>query len=150
MILDQNLTLVNSAESVRGADKLLGDVLDLRGAGSQVSQPWGLGKPLYMIVQVTDAFAGGTSAAFALRGNGVLTSGDLRAAGQVVLSQGPVIPVARLTADSLHVLTLEQSVDWPRYVQAYVDVAGTFTAGAVRAFISMDADVRRAYVDARN
>lgn len=87
----------------------------------------GAGRPLYLVLHVVEAFAGGTSLAVALQ-----DSANNSTFADVVAS--PAIALANLTLGKKVVLGLPPGLR--RYLRANYTVSGTFSAGKVTAHIT--------------
>lgn len=87
----------------------------------------GAGRPLYLVLHVVEAFAGGTSLAVALQ-----DSANNSTFADVVVN--PAIPLAGLTLGKKVVLGLPPGLR--RYLRANYTVSGTFSAGKVTAHIT--------------
>lgn len=87
----------------------------------------GAGTPIYLNIRVSTAFAGGTSAQFALR-----TDSDTTITNGTVLIETPAIVVGSLTAGAWVLrVPLPYTVDANRYVGLTVTCVGNVTAGAI-------------------
>ena len=133
------------------ATTLLGDVMDLGSA-----RDIGAGKPIYLVIQVSTAFAGGTAMQFVL-------ASDSQAAISVDGSETrhnvtDVFTVAQLTAGFSMSVALsagdtaqgEDTAGYERYLGILGIGTGTQTAGAINAFLSPDPVGYVTYPDGNN
>ena len=148
MIMDKGNEFAAAEEvTLNAGTNLIGDVMDL-----EVVRDIGLGKPMYLVIQVSTTFAGGTSFGFIL-------ASDAQAA------------IAADGSETRHFLTdtfLEADLVSGSFEQVYAlpmgDVAnsvtpyerylgilgvgvGTHTAGKINAFLTIDPHGWRAYPD---
>jgi len=102
----------------------------------------GPGEPLYLVVQVGETdFAGGTSIAFDFE-----TATDLAFTSPVDKIVIAAIATANLTAGT-EVIKVRLPHGLLRFVRMEYTVVGTFTAGAINAYISKDVDSWKAFPD---
>ena len=152
MWLDKRSEFADAIAVTLGAGtNLIGDVMDL-GQNRDIGQ----GHPLYLVLQVTTAFAGGTSMQFVLAsdsGAAIATGGaETRHLATDVLTD------AQLTLGFTAVFPLPmgdtaQGEDTPGY-ERYLGIlgigTGTHTAGAVNAFLTPDPYGWTSYPDGNN
>lgn len=130
---------------------LIGDVMDLG-----VARDIGAGKPIYLVIQVSTAFAGGTSMQFVLASDSaaaIATDGS-----ETRHNVTDVFTVAQLTAGLSFSFALmagdtargEDTVGYERYLGILGIGVGTHTAGAIRAFLSPDPVGYVMYPDGNN
>lgn len=151
MIMDEGLEFAD-AENVSTAGpatNLIGDVIDLG-----VVRDIGQGHPLYLVVQVSTDFAGGTSMQFILASDSqaaIAVDGsesrhylsDVFAVGDLVKGFRMVIPLPMgSVAGSI--------TPYERYLGILGVSGGTHSAGAIDAFLTSDPTGWRAYPDANN
>ncbi len=130
---------------------LLGDVMDL-----SVNRDVGQGHPMYLVLQVTTAFAGGTSYQFHLAsdsGAAIAVDGsETRHFSTDVYTQ------AQMTAGFTAVFPLpmgdtargEDTAGYERYLGITLTDVGSSTAGAINAFLTPDPYGWTTYPDANN
>ena len=130
MITDKLLRL-SDAQAILGADLAATDVIDLSQA-----RDIGEGADLYMVVTVITGFTAGTSIEFIVKGStdativtGDTTLGTSGAIGQANLSAGAQFFVR---------INPQFASTGLRYIGAFYDVTGTFTAGTVTTDIVLD------------
>jgi hypothetical protein len=109
------------------------DVFDL-----QAIRDAGAGEPVYLVVQVTTAFSGGTSANFEL----ITGSNEAVDADVNVVVDTNAIPVASLTAGKRYFLTIPEHKlpTGQRYVAVRTTCVGAVAAGAITAAIVRNPD----------
>lgn len=151
MILDELLEFSDAGALATGTGRSLhGDVIDL----GATPQDFGVGEPLYLVIQVTTAVtsAGAATVSFELVSDaaaGIATDGTAtehlvtEAIGKATLVAGYqrawVIPPG--TADN----------NYERYLGVISNVGtAALTAGAINAFITKDAALWKSYPDAAN
>jgi len=130
---------------------LLGDVMDL-----SVNRDVGQGHPMYLVLQVTTAFAGGTSYQFILASDSGATIAvdgtETRHLATDVYTQ------AQMTAGFTTVFPLpmgdtargEDTAGYERYLGILLVDVGSSTAGAINAFLTSDPYGWISYPDANN
>lgn len=130
---------------------LLGDVMDLTS-----NRDVGQGHPMYLVLQVTTAFAGGTSYQFILAsdsGATIATDGtETRHLATDVYTQ------AQMTAGFTTVFPLpmgdtargEDTVGYERFLGILLVDVGSSTSGAINAFLTPDPHGWTAYPDGNN
>lgn len=138
MILDRNLEFADAVQvTLAAGTNLIGDVVDL-----EVVRDIGFGRPLYLVVQVDTAFAGGTSFQFVLASDAqaaITTDGtetrhylsDVFAVADLI--QGFQLAIALPMGD------VAASVNpYERYLGVLGVGVGTQTAGSVNLFLTLD------------
>lgn len=140
MILDRNLEFADAraADGV-AANALFGDVIDLDTAGRDLIDT------LYLVINVSTAFTGGTSAQFDLR----TSSTENLATAPITLATTGAIPVASLPRGAVFIIPLPRGL-FERYAGIWLTRVGTISAGAVNAFLTTDVPNWKAYADAQN
>ena len=152
MIMDENAEFADAVAVPTGgaATTLVGDVMDL----GIVNRDIGQGKPLYLVLNVDTAIAGGTAVQFVLASDSqaaISTDGsesrhflsDVFAVADLI--QGFQIVVALPMGDVAASVT-----PYERYLGILVVGTGTQTAGAINAFLTLDPAGWRGYPDAQN
>ncbi len=151
MILDSRLEPADAVQITFGAGtNLIGDVIDLGSPARDIGQ----GQPLYMNIQVSTAFAGGTAMQFILASDStavIATSGvetrhflsDVFL--DATLIQGFAFSFALPMGD-----VAASVVPYERYLGVLGVGTGTHTAGAIDAFLTIDPHGWRSYPDAVN
>lgn len=105
------------------------DILDW-GSG-MTGLEMGAGNPVWLNIRVSTAFAGGTSAAFAL-----VTDSDTTITNGTTIYTTPAIVTASLTVGTWILrMPLPVEVDPNRYVGLVVTCVGNMTAGAIDAWL---------------
>ena len=154
MWLDESAEFADALDTfalAAGSTALLGDVMDLG-----VLRDIGQGHPIYLKIQVTTAYAGGTSMQFIL-------ASDAQAAIAVDGTEtrhwaSDVFTDAQLTAGLSFGFALpfgdtargEDTVGYERYLGILGVDVGTHTAGAINAFLTPDPGGWTAYPDGAN
>ena len=152
MIMDEGLEFADAENVSTGgaATNLIGDVIDLG-----VVRDIGQGHPLYLVIQVSIDFAGGTAMQFIL-------ASDSQAAIAVDGSESrhylsDVFLDADLTAGDFRMViplpmgSVANSITpYERYLGILGVGTGTHSAGAIDAFLTSDPIGWRAYPDANN
>ena len=140
-----------ATQGAAGSTALVGDVMDL-----SVNRDIGQGHPMYLVIQVTTAFSGGTSAQFTLASD---SSATIAVDGnQTNHWQSDVFTTAQLTAGFTFGFALpfgdtargEDTAGYERYLGILVTDVGTNTAGAINAFLTPDPYGWTAYPDGNN
>ncbi len=151
MILDERSEFADALAIPTGgaATTLLGDVMDLESV-----RDIGQGHPLYLVIQVSTAFVGGTSFQFVL-------ASDAQAAISVDGTESrhylsDVFAVADLVQGFQMIIPLPMGdvaasvTPYERFLGILGVGAGTQTAGAINAFLTPDPHGWRSYPDANN
>lgn len=134
MILDAQNRFSNAQAVFSNASAVRStDVFDL-----QAIRDAGAGEPVYLAIQVTTAFSGGTSANFEL----ITGSNEAVDADVNVVVDTNAIPVADLTAGKRYFLTIPEHKlpRGQRYVAVRTTCVGNVTAGAITAAIVRNPD----------
>jgi hypothetical protein len=142
MLIDERLTFAwDEAPEGSAGTTVLGDVIDLT---EEVDQ--GEGYPLYLVIKIGTATAGGTSIDFQLitADNAALSSGD------VTLYSTGAIATAAMTAGATVAMIAIPKADYKRYLGMKITEVGTFSAGTIKAFITQDPPAWRAYPEGNN
>ncbi len=130
---------------------LIGNVMDLG-----VSQDIGAGHPIYLIIQVTEQFAGGTACQFVLASD---AQDPLAADGSETRHYASdVLTVAQLTPGFTMSIPLpsgdtiqgEDTAGYERFLGMETIITGTMSAGAINAFLSPDSYGNVTYPDGNN
>jgi hypothetical protein len=142
MIIDDTMTLVDDADFFGAAATAnIGDILDIGTDGAFHSNLQG-----GLLLQITEAMVGGTSAQFQLVSDStdtIATNGD-----QTIHAVTNVYLVAELTLGKRIFIPIPQGDTFERYLALQVTRVGTSTEGEISAFILKDAQMWRAYADA--
>jgi len=119
----------------------IGDALDL-----SVVSDMGEGYPMYLVIQMSTAAAGGTSAAFNLvtADNEALTTNPV-----TLFSTGPIVTASLILNASVIVIAIPKA-DYKRWLGLTITEVGNFTTGAIRAFLTQDPPAWRAYAEGLN
>ena len=140
MWTDRTLTFARG-ETVRGSDKILGDVIDLGApytpkAGTSVSSSllFGVGKPMALVIQTRVAMVAGTSITFSLRSSAAAALSSPRTHMSVTGLTAQLTVGASIIAYLPYITWLP----YLRYLGVHADVAGTATAGTWDAFLTLD------------
>ncbi len=151
MFLDSRLEFADAVQITFGAGtNLIGDVIDLGTPARDIGQ----GQTLYLALQVSVAFAGGTAMQFILASDSaaaIATSGaetrhylsDVFLDATLIQSFAMMIPLPM--GDVAASVT-----PYERYVGILGVGTGTHTAGSIDAFLTIDPRGWRAYPDAVN
>ncbi|TXH48242.1 MAG: hypothetical protein E6Q97_25145 [Desulfurellales bacterium] len=137
MILDEKLEFADALSvAATTGSALVGDVIDLVSADRRL----GSNVPLFLVIQVTTAFATATSATVSFE----LASDDAAAINTTTGSKHvrtAAFGTAQLTAGKQIIVPLPAGLpDYERYLGLIVVTAGaTTTAGAINAFLTNDA-----------
>ncbi len=152
MITDQRTTFAEDVAITLGAGtNLIGDVID---GGS--ARDLGAGKPVYLNILVTEAFAGGTAMSFVLASDSAAAIATDGSENRHNVTD--VFTDAQLTLGFRHTVALssgdsaqgEDVVGYQRYLGLLGIGTGTHTAGKVTAFLSLDPIGWSAYPDGNN
>ena len=150
-MLRDNRTFFGTGISLRGTDNypMAGDIVDL-----QDSRDFAAGsKPIYLVVQLDEDAAGGTSAALRLMGGPEVSTDEISATGRVVLWESPHVSISDLTEGFIFTIPLPQvGIDgtYPRYLQMGSANTGAVSTLNVSAWLSMEVPKRVAYPDTAN
>ena len=153
MWIDERAEFADAASTSGAADStaLVGDVMDLSS-----NRDIGQGHPMYLVIQVTTAYAGGTSAQFVLASD---SSATIAVDGTETRHfQSDVFTDAQLTAGFTLVTALpmgdtargEDTAGYERYLGILVVDVGTHTAGSINAFLTPDPYGWTSYPDGNN
>ena len=154
MWVDERTRFANavSVDTSGSATKLIGDVID---TGDARDLGAGHGGP-YLVIQVTEAFAGGTSCQFVLASD---AQAALAADGAETRHYASdVFTVAQLTVGFQLQVKLpqgdtsqgEDAISYERYLGIETIQVGTMTAGAITAFLTPDPVGHVTYPDGNN
>ena len=140
MWTDRTLTFARG-ETVRGSDKILGDVIDLgapyvpkSGTSVAAGPLFAVGKPMALVLQTRVAMAGGTSITFSLRSSAAAALSSPRTHMSVTGTTAQLTVGASIIAYLPYITWLP----YLRYIGVHADVAGTATAGTWDAFLTLD------------
>ena len=140
-----------SVDTSGSATKQIGSHVDLG-----VSQDIGAGHPTYLIIQVSEAFAGGTSCQFVLASD---AQDPLAADGSETRHYASdVFTIAQLTLGFTMSIPLpsgdtiqgEDRTGYERFLGIETVQVGTMSAGAINAFLSPDSYGNVTYPDGNN
>lgn len=153
MIMDEGLEFCDATalQTSGTTTNLIGDVIDLGAAGDV-----GAGQPLYLILQVAQAFTSGSSATvqFILASDAVAAlaadgtesrhyTSDAYAVADLVLGWSQCIPLPSGDGNAANTLGYERYLG----IETVVAVAA-LTAGKIDAFLTLDPHGYRSYPDA--
>ncbi len=152
MLLDERSEFADAVAVSTGgaATTLLGDVMDL-----ETVRDIGVAKPpLYLVIQVSTAVAGGTALQFVLASDAqaaISTDGsetrhaltDVYAVADLIQGFQTAIPLP--TGDVANSVS-----PYERFLGVLVVGTGTQTAGAINAFLTTSVPSNRSYPDAQN
>lgn len=144
MILDEKLEFCDAtAVSAAAGTAVAGDVVDLDDLGRDLLDT------LYLVIQVTTAFASGGSATVDFRLSSDSTA-NLATSATDHWSTG-ALAIAGLTAGKTFIVPLPKVNDYERYLGIRVVTAvATTTAGSINAFLTLEPQNWKAYADAQN
>lgn len=150
MLLDERSEFADAVEITLGAGtNLIGDVMDV-GGGEDIGQ----GRPVYLVVQVTTAFAGGTAVQFVLASDAQATITTDGTESRHYLSDiylDAELIVGFEIAIALPMGSISGSAtSYERYLGILGVGTGTHTAGSINAFLALDPHGTRAYPDGNN
>lgn len=148
MIMDSKLEFMDAvAVSGSAGTALKGDVIDLK---ATAVSPFS-GRPMYWVIQVTTAFATGTTAEVAFVLASDATSSIATDGSATEHARTPAYDTGELTAGKVMIVPVPVVKDVERYLgNLVVTTTGTTTAGSVNSFLVHDAQDFRAYPDAIN
>ena len=150
MILDETLEFADALDvSASTGTALAGDVIDL---GSE-PQDYGNGCPMYLVIQVTTAFATATTAAaqFVLASDAAATIATNGTATEHLLTDAYDTSVLVQGFQQTFPLPVGDGLAYERYLGLLVVTSGaTTTAGSINAFLTFDPSYWKAYPDAVN
>lgn len=143
MILDDRLEFCDATTATgTGVSNIIGDVVDT----GNFTKNLGSGEPIYLVVQVSTAYSGGTSAEFQFRSS---TLAALTGGTTTTHYTTGAVAVGSLTAGTTYVVPLPGGT-YQRYIGMWLVTVGAVAAGAVNAFLTKDAAQWQAYADATN
>lgn len=119
----------------------IGDAIDL-----SVASNMGEGYPMYLVISVGTTFAGGTTAAFNL----VTADNEALSTAPVTLLSSGAIATANLPAGALAIVIAIPKAAYKRWLGLTVTEVGDYTAGAIKAFLTLDPPAWRAYPEGMN
>lgn len=151
MIIDSRLEFADAVNVTSGAGtNLIGDVIDL----GLVNRDIGQGQTLYLVLQASTAFAGGTAMQFILASDGaaaIATNGDeTRHFLTDVFLDADLIQGFQIVAPLPMGDVANSVTPYERYLGILGVGTGTHTAGAINAFLTIDPAGWRSYPDAVN
>jgi len=120
----------------------IGDALDLTAFPTDMGE----GYPMYLVVLVTTAMAGGT----AMTVNLVTAANAALDSGPVTLLSSAAVAQAAATAGTQVLVVALPKASYKRYLGVTVTRTGTSTAGAISAFLTQDPPSWRAYPEGLN
>lgn len=150
MILDELLEFSDAGALATGTGRSLhGDVIDL----GATPQDFGVGEPLYLVIQVTTAVAGTSSTvSFELVSDAAAAISTDGTATEHLVTE--LIPEATLVAGYQRAWVIPPGVAdnvYERYLGLITNVGtAVLTAGAINAFITKDVALWKSYPDATN
>ena len=151
MIMDERSEFADALQvTLAAGTNLIGDVMDL----GTVNRDIGQGKPLYLMIQVAVAFAGGTDFGFILASDS--TSAISTDATETRHLRTDIYVVADLIQGFAQSYPLPMGdvaasvTPYERYLGVLGVGTGTQTAGSVDLFLSLDPHGWRGYPDAQN
>lgn len=152
MIMDERSEFADAVAVPTGgaATTLIGDVMDLGAVNRDIGQ----GKPLYLVIQVDTAIAGGTAIQFVLASDSTAAISTDGTESRHYLSD--VFAVADLIQGFQIVLALPMGdvaasvTPYERFLGILIVGTGTQTAGNINAFLTLDPAGWRSYPDAAN
>ena len=152
MWIDERAEFADAVAVTTGAGtNLIGDVMDLTS-----NRDIGQGHPMYLVIQVTTAFAGGTAMQFVLASDSTATIATDGTETRHYSSD--VLTVAQLTAGFTATIALpmgdtaqgEDTAGYERYLGVLGIGTGTMTAGSVNLFLTPDPYGWTSYPDGNN
>lgn len=120
----------------------IGDAIDLTVASSDMGE----GYPMYLVISVGTTFAGGTTAAFNL----VTADNEALSTAPVTLLSTPAIATASLPAGALAIVVAIPKASYKSWLGLTVTEVGDYTAGTIKAFLTLDPPAWRAYAEGNN
>jgi hypothetical protein len=150
MILDELLEFSDAGALATGTGRSLhGDVIDL----GATPQDFGVGTPLYLVIQVTTAVSGTSSTvSFELVSDSAAAISTDGTATEHLVTE--LIPEATLVAGYQRAWVIPPGVAdnvYERYLGLITNVGtAVLSAGAINAFITKDAALWQSYPDATN
>lgn len=150
MILDELLEFADALDvSATAGTALAGDVIDL----GTTPQDFGLGKSMYLVIQVTTAFATATTAEvqFILASDAAATIATDGTASEHVLTDAFDTGVLTAGKQITIPLPVGDALAYERYLGLLVvTTSATTTAGSINAFLTFDPSYWKSYPDATN
>lgn len=141
MIIDDRLEFCDAvAATGTDASAIVGDVVDT----GNFTKDLGAGEPLYLVIQVTTAYSGGTSVEFQLRTS---TLAALTGGTTTTLVSTSAIAVATAAAGYTLIYALPTGPTYQQYLGMWKVTVGAVSAGAINAFLTTDPSKWRAYTD---
>lgn len=141
MILDERAEFCDATTATgTDASAIVGDVMD---TGNFTKDHGASGEPIYLVIQVTTAYSGGTSVAFELRTS---TLAALTGGTTTTLLSTSAIAVGTAVAGYTLVYALPSNT-YQQYLGMWKVTVGAVAAGAINAFLTKNAARWRAYSD---
>jgi hypothetical protein len=150
MILDERLEFSDAGALATGTGRSLhGDVIDL----GATPQDYGVGCPMYLVIQVTTSVAGTSSTvSFELVSDAAAAIATNGTATEHLVTE--LIPEATLVAGWQRAYLMPPGLadnQYERYLGVITNVGtAVLSAGAINAFLTKDAALWRSYPDATN
>lgn len=143
MFLDERTEFCDATAAFgTGVSQIVGDVIDT--GATNTLKDLGNGQPVYLVLQVTTAYSGGTSAQFQLATD---STANL-ATSRTNHIDTTAIAVATLTAGYTRIFPLPWDATYERFMGIWLTTVGAVAAGAINAFLTTDPAKWRAYADA--
>ena len=150
MILDELLEFADALDvSASTGTAAVGDVIDL----GATPQDFGNGRPMYLVIQVTTAFATATTAAvqFVLASDSSATLAADGTESEHLLTDAYDTGVLVQGFQQTFPLPVGDGIAYERYLGLEVITSGaTTTAGSINAFLTFDPSYWKSYPDATN
>lgn len=125
-----------SLASLDGSSVISTDVIDLAAA----ELDFGAGEPIYLIVKIGTACAGGTSVQFRLYGHTSTTVNS----GTAIWNSGAIVVGTLAAGYEVARIPLDVRVDgYGQYIGMYYTAVGTMSAGTVDAYLALSATSAR-------
>lgn len=143
MILDDRLEFCDEqAMALNTSNQLIGDVIDL--GSTPTLKDIGNGEPLYLVIQVTEAFTGAGNVTVELCSD---STANLATSKTVHLSTS-AIAYGTWALGYTKIYALPAEATYERYLGLWETTSGNLTGGKINAFLTHDVAKWRAAADA--
>ena len=138
MFIDSTLEFCDGVTlSGTNIEEKKGTVLDLSNTTDNALKDWGAGEPIYLVLNVTTAFASGTSVRIDLRSG---SNADLESSSPAIhWTTGVVVLANYATLTGMTIVQLPtRPGDYKENVGIHVTTSGAVTGGVADAFLTKD------------
>lgn len=151
MILDERAEFCDATSAIlNNTNAIIGDVIDTQVGTANTLTNIATRDTVYLVIQVTTSFVGGTSAQFELRSDSVaaLTTSATSHYSTGAIAIASLVAQTALVTGFQKVVRLPEEVTYEKYIGIWETTVGNVTAGAINAFLTTDAARWAPYADA--